>query len=114
MAAQQGSQQSWPRPQLVYETQSTLVHGQRAPDFVEAGLVLTGSAGSLHPVSRHVRLGAVVEGRPSPGTIGQANGLQLLVNQEARATTGCFRTTNLGALTMESGLMPAAAQLENR
>jgi len=47
------------------------------------------------------------------GTIGQANGLQLLVNREARAITGYFRTTNLGAL-MESGLRPATTQLENR
>jgi len=47
-------------------------------------------------------------------TIGQANELQLLVNQEARATTGCFRTINLEALSMESGLRPAAAELENR
>jgi len=37
-----------------------------------------------------------------------------LVNQEARATTGCFRTTNLGALSMESGLSAATTQLENR
>jgi len=37
------------------------------------------------------------------GTIGRADELQLLVIQEARATTGCFRTTNLGALSMESG-----------
>jgi len=48
------------------------------------------------------------------GTMGQADELQLLVNQEARATTGCFRTTNLGALSMESGLRAAATQLENR
>jgi ribonuclease HI len=48
------------------------------------------------------------------GTIRQANELQQLVNQEARAVTGCFRTTNLGALSMESGLRAAAAQLENR
>ena len=48
------------------------------------------------------------------GTIGQANEIQLLVNQESRATTGCFRTTNLGVLSMESGLRPAATQLENR
>ena len=34
-------------------------------------------------------------------TIGQANELQLLVNQEARATTGCFRTTDLAALSMQ-------------
>jgi len=32
------------------------------------------------------------------GTIGQANELQLLVNQEARATTGCFRTTKLSGV----------------
>ena len=48
------------------------------------------------------------------GAIGQADELQLLVNQEARATTGCFRTTNLGALSMESGLRAATTQLENR
>jgi len=48
------------------------------------------------------------------GTIGQEKELQLLINQEGRATTGCFRTTNLGALAMESGLRPAVAQLENR
>jgi len=48
------------------------------------------------------------------GTMGQAEELQLLGNQEARATTGCFRTTNLGALSMESGIRAAAAQLENR
>jgi len=48
------------------------------------------------------------------GTMGQANELQLLVNQEARATTGCFWTTNLGALSMESGLRAATTQLENR
>jgi hypothetical protein len=46
--------------------------------------------------------------------MGQADELQLLVNQEARATTGCFRTTNLGALSMESGLRAATTQLENR
>jgi len=48
------------------------------------------------------------------GTIGQADELQQLANQEARATTGCFRTTNLGALSMDSGLRSATAQLENR
>jgi len=48
------------------------------------------------------------------GTMGQADELQLLVNQEARATTGCFRTTNLGALSMESSLRAATTQLENR
>jgi len=48
------------------------------------------------------------------GTTGQADELQRLVNQEARATTGCFRTTNLEALSMKSGLRAATAQLENR
>jgi len=48
------------------------------------------------------------------GTTGRAEELQLLVNREARATTGAFRTTNLGALSMESGLRPATNQLENR
>ena len=48
------------------------------------------------------------------GTTGRAEELQLLVNREARATTGAFRTTNLGALSIESGLRPATNQLENR
>jgi len=48
------------------------------------------------------------------GTTGRAEELQLLVNQQGRATTGAFRTTNLGALSMESGLRPATNQLENR
>jgi len=54
------------------------------------------------------------KGYQTRGTIGQAGELQLLVNQEERAATGCFRTTNLGALGMGSGLRPAANQLENR
>ncbi|MDX6284441.1 MAG: hypothetical protein QOH03_5512 [Kribbellaceae bacterium] len=52
------------------------------------------------------------KGEATQGTIGRANDIQLLVNQEPRAVTGCFRTTNLGALAMEPGLRPAAAQLE--
>jgi len=54
------------------------------------------------------------EGTEKRGMIGRANELQLLVNQQVRATTGCFQTTNLGVLSMESGLRPAATQLENR
>ena len=46
--------------------------------------------------------------------MGQADELQWLVNLEAWATTGCFRTTNLGALSMESGLTVTTAQLKNR
>jgi len=37
-----------------------------------------------------------------------------VINQEARLTTGAIRTTNAGALSMESGLRPAGAQLDNR
>jgi len=48
------------------------------------------------------------------GTIGRTDELQRLINQEAQATTGCFRSTNRGALSMESGLRAATAQLENR
>jgi len=48
------------------------------------------------------------------GTKGRTEDLQLLVNQEARATTGCIRTTSLGALLIESGLRAAATRLENR
>jgi len=54
------------------------------------------------------------KGGQAQGTIGQANELQRLVNQESQATTGCFRATNLGALSMESGLRAATAQLEDR
>ena len=54
------------------------------------------------------------EGAEMRGTVGRANELQLLVNHQARATTGCFRTTNLAVLSMESGLRPAATQLEHR
>jgi len=39
--------------------------------------------------------------------------LQKLVSQEARAVTGCFRTSNLGALMAESRIRPAVAQLGN-
>jgi hypothetical protein len=54
------------------------------------------------------------KGDQTQSTKGWASDLQLLVNREARAVTGCFRTTNLGALAMESGIRPATAQLENR
>jgi len=54
------------------------------------------------------------KGRNVRGTTGRAEELQLLVNQQARASTGAFWTTNLGALAMESGLRPASNQLENR
>jgi len=54
------------------------------------------------------------KGDYATGTQGRAEEIQRLINQEARATTGCFRTTNLGALSMESGLKTATAQLENR
>jgi len=54
------------------------------------------------------------KGEGARRTVGRAEEIQLLVNKQARATTGAFRKTNLGALSMESGLRPAANQLENR
>jgi hypothetical protein len=48
------------------------------------------------------------------GTKGRAEELQKVVNKQARAVTGCFQRTNLGALAMESGRRRATAQLENR
>ena len=46
--------------------------------------------------------------------VGRLKDVQKLVNQEARLTTGAFRTTNQGALSLECGFRPAVAQLENR
>jgi hypothetical protein len=48
------------------------------------------------------------------GTKERATELQTLVNKQARAVTGCFGMTNMGAPAVESGVRPAAAQLENR
>ena len=45
---------------------------------------------------------------------GRRDNVQKLVNQEARLTTGAFRATNQGSLSMESGVKPAVPQLENR
>jgi hypothetical protein len=47
-------------------------------------------------------------------TIKREKELQVVVNKQARAVTGCFGTTNQRALAMESRLRPATAQLENR
>jgi len=54
------------------------------------------------------------QGEGEPGMVGAEEELQKMVSQQARAVTGCFRTTNLGALMAEASLRPAAAQLENR
>jgi len=48
------------------------------------------------------------------GMGGRRDAVQRLVNQEAQLTTGAFRTTNQGALSLESGIKPAATQLDNR
>jgi ribonuclease HI len=48
------------------------------------------------------------------GSIGKAADLQKLVNQQARAVTGCFRSTNQGELMLESGLRCATSLLNNR
>jgi len=50
-------------------------------------------------------------GDQNRGTIGLDDDMQLLVFQEARSITGCFRMTDLGALAMDSELRPA---MENR
>jgi len=54
------------------------------------------------------------KGDYTTGTQGRVEDIQWLINQEVRTTTCCFRTTNLGALSMESGLRAATTQLENR
>jgi len=54
------------------------------------------------------------QGEGKQGMRGGEDELQKLVGQEARAVTGCFRTTNRGAHMAESGLRPAVPQLENR
>ena len=44
----------------------------------------------------------------------RARGLQTLVNQQARAITGAFRTTPIGPLIREAALEPASCLLEAR
>ena len=44
------------------------------------------------------------KGEDVHGTIGKANDLQKLVNQQARAVTGSIRSMNQGELMLESGL----------
>ena len=48
------------------------------------------------------------------GVKGQANDIQLMVNRQARSTTGCYKSTNTGALLAEAGLRPATSLLDNR
>jgi len=47
------------------------------------------------------------KGENENGTIGRANDLQILVNQQARDITGCFKSTNQGEPMPLSGLRPA-------
>jgi len=54
------------------------------------------------------------KGDYATGTQGQAEKIQQLIKQEAQATMGCIWTTNLGAISMESGHRAATEQLENR
>ena len=54
------------------------------------------------------------KGKETYGMAGRQEDTQKLVNQEAKATLGAFRTTNQGALSSESGLRPAAAQMDSR
>jgi hypothetical protein len=73
-------------------------------------------ASLCHPPVASGEYGAELwwKGEDTRGTGGRAEDLQKLVNQKARTVTGCLRTTNLGALMMESEPRPATAQLENR
>jgi len=45
---------------------------------------------------------------------GQANDIQLMVNRQARSTTGCYKSTNTGARVAEAGVRPATSLLDNR
>ena len=69
---------------------------------------------SMHPVSRHVRAGTVAEGGPRPGN--RRSGRRTAAAGQPRGTgdNRLPRTTNLGALSMESELRAATTQLENR
>ena len=53
------------------------------------------------------------KGDNAQGTVGRQEDVQRTINQQARLTLGAFKTTNQGALSLESGLRPAAAQLDN-
>jgi hypothetical protein len=48
------------------------------------------------------------------GQKNKAHEVQMILNEQARRTTGCFRTTPQGALMNEAGLRPANAILNNR
>ena len=85
----------------------------RGADEALAGQLQKGHDGA-YSVSRHVRIGAMVEGWPYPGHHRPGKRVTAPGNREARATTGSFRTSNLGAPSMESGPRAATAQLENR
>ena len=47
-------------------------------------------------------------------SVGKAADLQKLVNQQARAVTGCFHSTNQGEPMLQSGLRCATSLLNNR
>jgi len=68
----------------------------------------------VRPGNRPFRSGALVEGSDAYGSAGRQDNVQKVIDQEARLTLGAFWTTNQGALSLESGLRPEAAQLDNR
>ena len=47
------------------------------------------------------------------GLKGQANGVQLMVNRQARSTTSCYKSTNPAALMAEADLWPSTSLLDN-
>ena len=48
------------------------------------------------------------------GQIDRQKGIQLLINRQARAITGAFRSTPIGPLVREAGLEPAEILLNTR
>jgi len=61
-----------------------------------------------------LRVGSELWWTNGRGFKGQANDIQLMVNRQARSTTGCYKSTNTGALVAEAGLRPATSLLDNR
>jgi len=53
------------------------------------------------------------KGEKENGTTGRANDLQILVKQQARDITGCFKSTNQGELMPLSGLRPEHSLLNH-
>jgi len=73
---------------------------------------LPNNPGRVRPSKCPLWLGAAVENGRRVKV--QANDIQLMVNRQARSTTGCYKSINSGALAAEAGLRPATSLLDNR